>query len=174
MAREIQIPSNHDTEKSEYAGKDPVYENRQVVRTRTGEKVVIMNYLKDKGLYVVMNIDKPGVTSPAYKIHPDKLVKIEEDEKEPMTNLSNPDLVVGADTFAEYRQRAEELTAQGYKFDRNIPKSDQDSHIAAYHRDQQIDKVAVSPAFANPDIAQGETDGELLPDYVGIWYTMNE
>jgi len=95
-------------------------------------------------------------------------------EQGPTPGLSNPDLVIEADTFAEYKKKAEELVAQGYEFDRNIPKSDQDSHIAAYHRDQQIDKVAVSPAFANPDTTAGETEGKLMPDHVGIWYTMNE
>ena len=80
--RKLEIPSNYDTKKSEYAGQDPVYKNRQVMKTVSGEKVVIMNYLKDVGLYVVMNLDKPGTTSPAYKIHPDKLVKIEEGTKE--------------------------------------------------------------------------------------------
>ena len=71
------MPSNYDTEKSEYAGEDPVYENRQVMQTTSREKIVIIDYLKDLGLYVVMNIDKPGTASPAYKIHPDKLMKIE-------------------------------------------------------------------------------------------------
>lgn len=80
--KKFEMPSNYDTEKSEYAGKDPVYENRQVMQTTSGERVIIMNYLKDFGLYVVMNIDKPGTVSPAYKIHPDKLVKIEEGTEE--------------------------------------------------------------------------------------------
>lgn len=80
--RKFEMPSNCDTEKSEHAGKDPVYKNRQVMKTTSGGKIVIMNYLKDTGLYVVMNIDKPGTVSPAYKIHPNKLVKIEEGAKE--------------------------------------------------------------------------------------------
>lgn len=80
--RNFEIPLNYDTEKSEYAGKDPIYENRQMVQTITGEKVIIVNYLKDAGLYVVMNIDKPGTVSSAYKINPDKLIKIKEGVKE--------------------------------------------------------------------------------------------
>ena len=76
------MPSNYDTEKSEYAGKDPVYENRQAMKTTSGEKVVVINYLKEAGLYVVMNIDKSDTVSPAYKIHPDKLIKIEEAVRE--------------------------------------------------------------------------------------------
>lgn len=32
------MPSNYDTEKSKYTGKDPKYENRQVLQTITGEK----------------------------------------------------------------------------------------------------------------------------------------
>ena len=80
--RKFEIPSNYDTEKSEYAGKDPVHENRKMMQTASGERVVIMSYLKETGLYVVMNIDKPGTVSPAYKIHPDKLVEIEKEVKE--------------------------------------------------------------------------------------------
>lgn len=79
---ERQMPSDYDTEKSEYAGKDPEYESRQIMKIASGDRVVIMNYLKDEGLYVVMKIDEPGTVSPAYKIHPDKLQKIEEDTKE--------------------------------------------------------------------------------------------
>ncbi len=41
-----------------------------------------MHYLKDKGLYIVMNIDESDTISPAYKIHPDNLVKIKEGDKE--------------------------------------------------------------------------------------------
>ncbi len=80
--RNIEIPSSDDTESSKYAGREQQYENGNMMETVSGEKVVIMNYLKDKGLYVVMNIDKPGSTSPVYKIHPDKLVKTEENEND--------------------------------------------------------------------------------------------
>lgn len=77
--REFEIPSNFDTEPSEYAGQEQMYKNRSMMKTTSGERVIIMNYLKDVGLYVVMNVDSPGTVSPAYKINPDKLVKIEED-----------------------------------------------------------------------------------------------
>ena len=54
-----------------------------------------MQYLKDKGLYVVMNIDKPGEVSPAYKVNPDKLRKIEEEnnteELEESEKILNPE-----------------------------------------------------------------------------------
>ena len=79
--RTFEMPQNYDTEPSKYAGQERVYENKKMMQTISGKKIIIINYNKDEGLYVVMNIDKPGVTSPAYKIHPDKLVEIEKSEK---------------------------------------------------------------------------------------------
>ncbi len=68
---------------AEYAGKDPEYENRSVMETVEGQKVMILNYLKDKGLYVVMNLDEKEVRSPAYRVSPNRLRKIEDNrEKE--------------------------------------------------------------------------------------------
>ena len=72
------MPPDYDAEKSEYAGQDRVYKNRQIIKTISGGKVIIMDYLKDEGLYVVTNIDGPDTASPAYKIDPDKLVQIED------------------------------------------------------------------------------------------------
>lgn len=79
MRREIKIPSfeEYDVEPSEYAGKEPEYQNGEMMMTTSDKKVRIMNYLKDSGLYVVMNIDREPVVSPAYKINPNKLKKIE-------------------------------------------------------------------------------------------------
>lgn len=79
--RERMMPTGFDTQPSEYAGQEPEFEKRQAIQTTSGEKVIIMDYLKDEGLYVVSNVDKPGVTSPAYKISPDKLVKPKEETK---------------------------------------------------------------------------------------------
>lgn len=68
------------SEKSKYANEEPEYENKSVMLTGEGKKVQILNYLKEKGLYVVMNLDEPGTRSPAYRISPDKLKKIEEEK----------------------------------------------------------------------------------------------
>ncbi len=68
------------TNKSEYAGREPEYENKSVMLTEEGKKVQILNYLKEQGLYVVMNLDEVGTRSPAYRISPDKLKKIEEEK----------------------------------------------------------------------------------------------
>ncbi len=76
------MPTHYETEPSAYAGKEPEYEGRQVMRTTSGEKVMIMRYLKDEGLYVVTSVDQAGVISPPYKINPDKLVKEAGAEKE--------------------------------------------------------------------------------------------
>ena len=70
------MPQMDTSEKSEYAGKEAEYENRSVMLTNEGKKVTILNYQKDKGFYVVMNLDETGTHSPAYRISPDKLSKI--------------------------------------------------------------------------------------------------
>lgn len=79
--RKFEMPST-DTEKTEYAGEEPQYENKSIMKTEAGEKVVVMSYFKDKGLYVVMNVDKQDTVSPAYKIHPDKLTNLEDEGEE--------------------------------------------------------------------------------------------
>ncbi len=78
---EMPKPEDYGVEASEYAGQEPEFENKSVMVTTAGRKVVIMQYLKEKGLYVVMNMDDPaGTHSPAYKVSPDKLREIEEDK----------------------------------------------------------------------------------------------
>ena len=74
--RIIPTPEEYDVEKSEYAGKEPEFEIGEIMMTTSDKKVLIMDYLKDEGLYVVTNIDNPGETSVAYKVSPDKLKKI--------------------------------------------------------------------------------------------------
>ncbi len=61
------------SEKSNYADKEPEYENKSIMLTDEGKKVIILNYQKEKGLYVVTNVYESGVHSPAYRISPDKL-----------------------------------------------------------------------------------------------------
>ncbi|MFA5777378.1 MAG: hypothetical protein WC906_02990 [Parcubacteria group bacterium] len=73
---------NDASEKSEYAGKEPEYENKSVMLTSEGKKVTILNYQQDKGLYVVMNLDEVEMHSPAYRISPGELRKIEEKESQ--------------------------------------------------------------------------------------------
>lgn len=80
------------SEKSEYAGKEPEYENKSVMLTSDGKKVTILNYQHDKGLYVVMNLDETGTRSPAYRISPDKLRKI---EKENIEHIPTSEEVLG-------------------------------------------------------------------------------
>jgi len=75
--RIIPTPEEYDVEKSEHAGKEPEFKTGEMMMTTSDKKVRIMQYLKDKGLYVVMNIDEPGEVSPAYKVSPDKLKRIE-------------------------------------------------------------------------------------------------
>ena len=65
------MPTNYDSESSKYAGQERQYENKTVMKTNEGVEVVIVDYLKDKGLYVVTNADGAG---PMYKINPDKLI----------------------------------------------------------------------------------------------------
>lgn len=76
--RPMPTPEEYDVKKTEYVGKDPEFNIKEIVMTTFNEKVIIMQYLKDKGFYVVMNIDEPGEISPAYKINPGKLRRIEE------------------------------------------------------------------------------------------------
>jgi len=71
--------------KSEYAGKEAEYDNKSVMLTDEGRKVVILNYQKSEGLYAVMNLDEAGTRSPAYRISPDKLRKIEAEKSEEAT-----------------------------------------------------------------------------------------
>lgn len=80
------------SEKSKYANEEPEYENKSVMLTSDGKKVTILNYQHDKGLYVVMNFDEPGTRSPAYRISPDKLRKI---EKENIEHIPTSEEVLG-------------------------------------------------------------------------------
>lgn len=69
-----------DTEKTSYANQEPEFEKRSPAETTDGQKVIIVDYLKEKGLYVVSNVDEPGTTSPLYRISPDKLKPVEKSE----------------------------------------------------------------------------------------------
>jgi len=68
--------------KSEYAGKEAEYDNKSVMLTDEGRKVVILNYQKSEGLYAVMNLDEAGTRSPAYRISPEKSEEATGEERE--------------------------------------------------------------------------------------------
>lgn len=70
--RKFEMPQE-DTEKTSYANQEPEFENRSLAETTDGKKVIIVDYLKEKGLYVISNIDESGTISPLYRISPDKL-----------------------------------------------------------------------------------------------------
>jgi len=73
-------PEEYDIHSSEYAGQEPEYENKSVMFTTSGRKVIILSYFKEEGLYVVANIDdEAGTRSPAYKVSPDKLKENKEE-----------------------------------------------------------------------------------------------
>ncbi|OGZ99903.1 MAG: hypothetical protein A3C07_03095 [Candidatus Sungbacteria bacterium RIFCSPHIGHO2_02_FULL_47_11] len=70
--RKIGIPQE-SVESTEYAGREAEYEPRTVVETTDGERIVIVDYLKEQGLYVVSKIDKPDVKSSLFRISPSKI-----------------------------------------------------------------------------------------------------
>lgn len=71
----FEIPRNYDSEKSPFAGQEPDFELKSMAQTVDGTKVLIVDYLKDDGLYVVSNVEDEK--SPLYKISPDKLKSLE-------------------------------------------------------------------------------------------------
>ncbi len=73
MPIEFRMPKYDQSESTEYAGREAEYEHRAIVETIDGESVIIVDYLKDKGLYVVSKIDEPNVRSPLFRISPDKI-----------------------------------------------------------------------------------------------------
>ncbi len=75
MRESYTMPSSYDTGPTEYAGKEPTFEKKSVAQRDTGERVVIVDYDKDNGLYVVMD----SKSSTIYKIHPDKLSEVVQD-----------------------------------------------------------------------------------------------
>ncbi len=104
--RILPTSEEYDVEESEYAGKEPEFSVGEMMMTTSDKKVRIMQYLKDKGLYVVMNIDKLGEVSPAYKVNPDKIKRIETEDKEtlePKEKILNPEEIeeLGGD-MSEY------------------------------------------------------------------------
>jgi len=100
------------SEKSEYANKEPEYENKSIMLTDEGKKVIILNYQKEKGLYAVINVYEPGVHSPAYRISPDKLRKIEEEKSEHIPTseevLALFEKLVGEAKYEEVRKLEDE------------------------------------------------------------------
>lgn len=78
-----EIPRGDTGDPTEYAGKEAEYENGRVMLTDEGRKVIIVDYLKDKGLYVIDNLDVAAESiSPLYRISPDKLRKIEDGKEQ--------------------------------------------------------------------------------------------
>lgn len=73
--RSFEMPVGDTSAPTEYAGKEPEFEKGSVMMTFDGKKVFIVDYLKDKGLYVVGRADDSKI--PFYRLGPDKLQKIE-------------------------------------------------------------------------------------------------
>lgn len=71
----LEMPQNYDSEKSPFAGQEPDFELKSMAQTADGTKVLIVDYIKDQGLYVVSNVGDER--SPLYKISPDKLRSLE-------------------------------------------------------------------------------------------------
>lgn len=65
--QEFPMPSHDESGPTEFAGRDPEFKRRTIVTTDEGNEVVIVNYLKDKGLYVVSRKDGRG---PLFRISP--------------------------------------------------------------------------------------------------------
>lgn len=70
MPREFSMPKRDENEPTEYAGQEPEFARLASVRTDDGEEVVIVNYLKEQGLYVVSRKDGQG---PLFRISPARL-----------------------------------------------------------------------------------------------------
>lgn len=80
MGRMFEMPEDNSAEVSKYIGTEPEFERRSVIKTTDGQDVIVLDWLKDKGVYVVTNVDRENTASPAYRISPDKLKK---GEKQP-------------------------------------------------------------------------------------------
>jgi len=122
----FEMPKMDGSEATEYAGKEPEYENRSVMLTDEGQKVVVLNYQKEAGLYVVTNVDEAGTRSPAYRISPDKLKIIEEEYSEHIPTqeevLAIFEKLVGETKYEEIRKLEDE---QGlYLWDIKISQED--------------------------------------------------
>lgn len=70
MPRDIPMPSRDESGPAEFAGQEPQFARRTLVTTDQNEDVIIVNYLKDKGLYVVSRKDGHG---PLFRISPIRL-----------------------------------------------------------------------------------------------------
>lgn len=74
--RQFRMPEDL-SEETKYAGKDPEYRNREVLQTDQGKEVVVVDYLKNLGLYVVSETEQDGIVSPMFRISPDRLKRAE-------------------------------------------------------------------------------------------------
>lgn len=70
MTREFPMPSRDESEPTEFAGQEPQFARQALVTTDQNEDVIIVDYLKDKGLYVVSREDGHG---PLFRISPARL-----------------------------------------------------------------------------------------------------
>lgn len=70
MPRDIPMPSRDESESTEFAGQDPRFARRTLVLTDEDEEVLIVNYIKERGLYVVTRKDGHG---PLFRINPARL-----------------------------------------------------------------------------------------------------
>lgn len=70
MPRELPMPSRDESEPTEFAGRDPAFAIRTLVLTDENEEVLIVNYIKERGLYVVSRKDGQG---PLFCISPARL-----------------------------------------------------------------------------------------------------
>lgn len=67
------MPKYDQSGATEYAGREAEYERKAIVETIDGDRIVIVDYLKDKGLYVVLKIDVSNTINPLFRISPDKI-----------------------------------------------------------------------------------------------------
>lgn len=60
MPREFSIPRRGGSGPTEYASREPEFARLSIVETDEGEELVIVNWLKEDGLYVVSRKDSRG------------------------------------------------------------------------------------------------------------------
>lgn len=76
-------------------------------------------------------------------------------------------------TYEELQAFGDQMTAEGFVLDRNVPNDQLNDLVASYQQDSEIAEVRLSSAFTQASRVNG-FKGEPMPDHTCVWMKVDK